>query len=256
MRSTNPALSDNTLSNVEVYSNVEPMTVQGTINKTFVLLGLLVASAAWIWSKMSVPADTLLQEQHSVLNNVGPFMTAGLIGGLVAALVTIFKKSWASITAPFYALCEGLVLGGMSAIMEMKYPGIAIQAVGLTFATMFSMLALYKSGLIKVTDRFRTGLFAATGAVCLVYLFSMILGFFGRSLPFIHDTGVVGIGFSLVVVGIAAFNLILDFDLIERAAFRRLPKYMEWYSAFALMVTLVWLYMEILRLLSKFRDRR
>jgi uncharacterized YccA/Bax inhibitor family protein len=184
-----------------------------------------------------------------------PFMIGGLIGGLVLALVTVFKKEWAGFTAPGYAVCEGLVLGALSAIFELQYPGIVMQAVALTFGTLFCLLMAYKTQIIRVTEKFRLGVFVATAAIALVYLVSIVLGFFHIQVPFMVGSGLVSIGFSLFVVGIAALNLVLDFDMIERGAEAGAPKYMEWYGAFGLMVTLVWLYMEILRLLAKLRGR-
>jgi len=179
----------------------------------------------------------------------------GLIGGLVMALATMFKRKWAGITAPLYALLQGLVLGGISAIFEAQYPGIVIQAVGLTFGTLGVLLFAYKSGLIKPTENFRLMIVAATGGIAILYLISFVMGFFGSSIGFIHSNGLFGIGFSLFVVAIAALNLVLDFDFIETAADEGAPKYMEWFGAFSLMVTLIWLYLEILRLLAKLRSR-
>jgi uncharacterized YccA/Bax inhibitor family protein len=172
------------------------------------------------------------------------------------ALVTIFKQNWSPVTAPIYALLEGFVIGGLSAMLEQQFHGIAMQAAGLTFGTLFCLLLAYSSGMIRVSENFKMGVVAATGGIMLVYLASMILGFFGHTIPYIHDSGPIGIGFSLLVVGVAAMNLVLDFDLIKSAAERGAPKYMEWYGAFALMVTLIWLYIEMLRLLSKLRSRR
>jgi uncharacterized YccA/Bax inhibitor family protein len=183
-------------------------------------------------------------------------MLGGMIGGLVVALITIFKKTAAPVTTPLYGALEGLLLGGLSATFEARYPGIVIQAVALTFGTLFALLAAYKSKMIAVTENFRLGLTAATGAICLVYLVGLVLSFFGIRIPLIHESGPVGILFSLFVVGVAAFNLVLDFDFIERGAESGAPKYMEWYAAFGLIVTLVWLYLEILRLLAKLQDRR
>jgi len=182
-------------------------------------------------------------------------LVAGGIGGFIVAMVTIFKKEWSPVTAPIYALLEGLVLGGASAMMEMRFHGIAIQAVSLTFGTLIAMLIGYRSGLIKVTDKLRLGIVAATGGIAVFYFLQFILGFFGVHFTSINGSGPIGIGFSLVVVVVAAMNLVLDFDLIENGARYGAPKYMEWYSAFALMITLIWLYFEILRLLSKFRSR-
>jgi uncharacterized YccA/Bax inhibitor family protein len=168
----------------------------------------------------------------------------------------VFKKEWAAFTAPVYALLEGLFLGGFSAIMELRFPGIAIEAVALTFGTCLVMLLAYRSGLIRPTQKFMIGIVAATGGIALVYFASMILGFFHIQIPGIFGSGPIGILFSLVVVVIAALNLILDFSVIEDGARMGAPKYMEWYSAFGLMVTLVWLYLEMVRLLAKLRDRR
>jgi uncharacterized YccA/Bax inhibitor family protein len=187
---------------------------------------------------------------------VMPWMIGGAIGGFIVALITVFKKTWSPITAPIYALLEGLFIGGISSIFEAKYPGIVIQAVGLTFGTLFGLLVAYKTGFIKATENFKLGVVAATGGIALIYFVSFILGFFGVGVPFIHESGLMGIGFSLFVVVIAALNLVLDFDFIEHGAEHGAPKYMEWYAAFGLMVTLVWLYIEILRLLAKLRDRR
>ena len=179
-----------------------------------------------------------------------------LVGGLIAALVTVFKPTAAPITTPLYAAFEGLLLGGLSLVFEARYPGIVINAVGLTFGTLAVLLLAYSSGLIRPSENFKLGVVAATGAVALLYLVSMVLGFFGKTVPFIHDSGPIGIGFSLFVVGLAALNLVLDFDFIERGAAAGAPKYMEWFGAFGLLVTLVWLYIEILRLLAKLQDRR
>jgi uncharacterized YccA/Bax inhibitor family protein len=169
--------------------------------------------------------------------------------------VTVFKKKWSAVTAPAYALLEGLFLGGISAAFEAKFPGIVIQAVALTFGTLFALLIAYRSGLIKPTENFKLGIFAATGGIALFYLVSMVLGFFHVNVPLINSSSPLGIGFSVVVVIIAALNLVLDFDFIEKGSQMGAPKYMEWYAGFGLLVTLVWLYVEILRLLSKLRSR-
>jgi len=183
-------------------------------------------------------------------------MMGGVFGGFIVALVTIFKPNWAPLTAPVYALLEGLALGGISAVFERTYPGVAIQAVGLTFGTLFVMLLAYKTGMIRATQGFKLGVIAATGGIALLYLVEMVLGgFFHIQVPAINGSGAVGIGFSLFVVVIAALNLVLDFDMIETGARNGAPKYMEWYGAFGLMVTLIWLYLEILRLLAKARRR-
>ncbi len=170
-------------------------------------------------------------------------------------MVTIFKKEWAPVTSPIYALLEGLVLGGISAVTNARYPGIGIEAVALTFGTLFVLLLAYSSGLIKVTDKLRLGIVAATGGIAVFYLLEMVLSFFGVHFATINGNGLIGIGFSVVVVIVAALNLVLDFDFIETGVKVGAPKYMEWYGAFGIMVTLVWLYLEILRLLSKLRSR-
>jgi uncharacterized YccA/Bax inhibitor family protein len=248
MRTSNPALNSKAFAGLAPAA--ETMSIQGTVNKTLILLLLVCVSAAWIWSRyFNAP------EPSQALADISLWMFGGLFGGLVMALVTIFKKSWAGITAPIYALLEGLFLGGISATFEAQYPGIVVQAVGLTFGTLFCLLVAYTSRMIKVTQNFRLGVVAATGGIALLYLASMVLGFFGINIPYIHQSGLIGIGFSLFVVVIAALNLVLDFDFIENAAAQGAPKYMEWYGAFGLIVTLVWLYLEILRLLSKLRSR-
>ena len=222
------------------------MTIQGTVNKTALLLLLVLFSSSWTWNLYFSAGDPAV---------VMPWVFGGLIGGFIVALITVFKKQWAVLTAPIYSLLEGLALGGISAIFEARFPGIVIQAVGLTFGTLFCLLMAYKSGMIKVTENFKLGVVAATGAIALFYVVSLLLGMFGISIPFIHGSGIIGIGFSLFVVAIAALNLVLDFDFIENGAARGAPQYMEWYAAFGLIVTLVWLYIEILRLLSKLRSR-
>jgi uncharacterized YccA/Bax inhibitor family protein len=248
MRTANPALNSKTF---QEYSSragvVDSMTIQGTVNKSAILLCFLLLSAGWTWNMFYTSGNPAA---------VMPWMIGGAIGGLVVALITVFKKTAAPITAPIYALLEGLFIGGFSSIFEAQYPGIVIQAVGLTFGTLFALLFAYKSGLIKATENFRLGVVAATGSVMLIYVASIVLGFFGIRVPFIHDSGPLGILFSLVVVVIAALNLVLDFDFIEHGAEHGAPKFMEWYAAFGLMVTLVWLYIEMLRLLAKLRSRR
>jgi len=224
----------------------EAMTLQGTVNKTGFLLLCVVAAAAWTWGLAHPPAP-----EAAV-----PWMIGGIFGGFIVALVTIFKQNWAPLTAPIYALLEGLALGGISAMFERTYPGVAVQAVGLTFGTLFVMLLAYKTGMIRATQGFKLGVIAATGGVALLYIVEMVLGgFFHMQVPAINGSGAVGIGFSLFVVIVAALNLVLDFDMIESGVQGGAPKYMEWYGAFGLMVTLIWLYLEILRLLGKARRR-
>ena len=251
MRSGNPALKDSTfldLGSGTVVSRAAggAMTLNGTVGKTAILLVLAVMTAAFAWSKVAITPDGMTG---------GLYVWGGLIGGFILAMVTIFKKEWAPVTAPMYALVEGLFLGGISAVFEARYPGIAFQAVLLTFGTLFALLMSYRSGLIKATENFKMGVVAATGGIALVYLATIVLGFFGVEIPMIHGNGIVGIGFSLFVVAIAALNLVLDFDFIETGVERGAPKYMEWYGAFGLMITLVWLYIEFLRMLSKVQSR-
>jgi len=252
MKTSNPALSENTFRNLSsaqyggVIDETTRMTLTGTVNKTGILLLCVLATAAWTWR--------LFLQSHDMAD-VTPWMLIGVFGGLIFAMVTIFKKEWSPITAPIYALLEGLVLGGLSALMELHYPGIAIQAVGLTFGTLFVLLLAYRSGMIQVTQKFRLGVVAATGGIMVFYLLQMLMGFFGFQFTSINGSGPIGIGFSLIVVAVAALNLVLDFDFIERGVQYGAPKYMEWYGAFGIIVTLVWLYLEMLRLLSKLRSR-
>jgi len=256
MRTGNPALNDKTFENFGVFrrdaaAEQAPsgvMTINGTAQKTMFLLLLASGTACFTWSKTFAAVEA---NSAAAL----PWAFGGAIVGLITALVICFKHTWAPTLAPVYALAEGLFLGGVSASFEAQYPGIVIQAVGGTFGTLAGLLLAYQSGLIRATENFKLGIVAATGGICLVYLISMIGGFFGFPIPYIHAAGPVGIAFSLFVVVIAALNLVLDFDFIEQAAERGAPKYLEWYGAFALMVTLVWLYMEILRLLAKLRSR-
>lgn len=251
MRSGNPALKDSTFldlgSGTVVRGDAGVMTLNGAVNKTAFLLVLTLAAALYPWS---------LYFANAADPTVRTLAIAGALGGLVVALVTVFKKTWAPITAPLYALLEGLFVGGISAFAEARFPGIVMQAVALTFGTMGALLLAYRSGLIRASENFRLGVFAATGAIALLYLVNMGMRLFGfEGMAFIHESGTMGIVFSLVVVTIAALNLVLDFDFIESGVEARAPKYMEWYAAFGLLVTLVWLYIEILRLLMKLQSR-
>jgi uncharacterized YccA/Bax inhibitor family protein len=255
MKTSNPALSDKTFRDLSggqygglggLVDAANRMTLSGTVNKTGVLLICALATAGWTWHLFMQSRD---------MTDVMPLMLVGMFGGLIFGLVTSFKKEWSPVTAPIYALLEGLLLGGLSAVMDLRYPGIGIQAVSLTFGTLFVLLLAYRSGLIKVTQKFRLGVIAATGGIFVFYLMQMLLGFFGIRFVSINGSGIIGIGFSLVVVAVAALNLVLDFDFIEQGVQAGAPKYMEWYGAFGIMVTLVWLYIEILRLLSKMRSR-
>jgi uncharacterized YccA/Bax inhibitor family protein len=244
----NPVLNEKAFQRADqlVGASEEAMSLEGTVNKTAFLLLLVAAGAAWVWTRYFQSLDPAV---------IMPYMVAGLIVGLVAALVTIFLPAWARISAPVYAAAQGLALGGISAFYEQRLHGIVFQAIGLTFGVLAVMLLAYRSGLIKVTDRFRMIVVAATGGIALLYFASIVLSFFGVTVPFIHQGGTFGIVFSLVVVGIAAANLALDFDFIQRGVEHGAPKLMEWYAAFGVMVTLIWLYLEILRLLSKLRRR-
>ena len=248
-RSGNPMFRSNAFqpdATFDETDSTQRMTLAGAINKTGILLVLCLVSAGYVWNQFF---------QSSEPPAVNGLMMLGLLGGLAMAMVTIFKRQWAGLTAPAYALLQGLALGGISAMFELQYPGIVIQAVGLTFGTLAMLLLAYKTGLIKPTENFRLMIVAATGGIALLYLVSFVMGFFGSSVGFIHSNGLFGIGFSLFVVAIAALNLVLDFDFIEAGAEQGAPRYMEWYGAFSLMVTLVWLYLEILRLLAKLRSR-
>ena len=217
----------------------QKMTLEGTVNKTGILLLLCFATAAVSWN---IPNPIL--------------MFTGMGVGLIAAIITIFKPTMASSTAPVYALAQGLFLGGITVMFEAQYPGIAIQAIGLTFGTLASLLVCYKTGIIKPTENFRLMIVSATAGIALLYMVNILMTMFGggSGIGFIHSNGIMGIGFSLFVVGIAALNLVLDFDFIEQGSENGLPKHMEWFGAFSLMVTLVWLYLEILRLLAKIRS--
>tara|TARA_B100001250_G_C19797950_1_gene789677 strand:- start:1213 stop:1941 length:729 start_codon:yes stop_codon:yes gene_type:complete len=237
-RSGNPALKANTFKNNPVIGT-DTMTIDGTVNKTSICLLIMFFTAFYTW------------------NNQSPgLMIVGVFGGLVAALITIFKKHLAPKTVPVYAALEGLFLGGVSSIFEQMYPGIASQAIFITFGILGALLMAYKSKLIKPTENFKLGIFAATGGIALIYFVNFIMSFFGGSIPLISSNSNYGIIFSVAVVIIAALNLVLDFDFIEQGAENGAPKYMEWYGAFGLLVTLIWLYLEILRLLAKLQSRR
>jgi uncharacterized YccA/Bax inhibitor family protein len=244
-RSGNPALGEKTF-NVRRLAGEGTMTLEGTVNKTGISLLILLTTAALTWNGL-IPSVVLM-----------PALILSLFAGLVIGLVIYFKPAVAPITTPIYAALKGVLLATISMHFEARSPGIAINAVGLTFGTLAALLLAYRSGLIRATENFKLGVVAATGGIFVLYLVSMVMGFFGRSIPFIHDSTPIGIGFSVFVVILAALNLVLDFDFIERGAAQGAPKYMEWYGAFGLLVTLVWLYLEMLRLLAKLqgRDRR
>jgi uncharacterized YccA/Bax inhibitor family protein len=247
MQSSNPTLNERTFGAARVGIGEPTMTIQGTVNKTFILLAVLVVTAMWTWSKTTDPSSA---------GSLKIIFYGSMFAGLILGVVTSFKPTWSPITAPIYAAFEGMFLGILSAYYEIRFPGIVMQAVGLTFAVTFAMLMGYKAGWLQATPGLRKGLMIAMGGIFLFYMVIMIAGFFGIHAPgFINGGGPLGIVFSLFVVGIASMSLILDFDIIESGAREGLAKYMEWYGAFALMVTLVWLYMEIIRLLSKINRR-
>lgn len=253
MRTANPALNDNTFTRARGadYSG-HSMTLEGTVNKTGILLMIIIAGAAFTWQQYMAKSEM-----------VNLWMIGGLIGGLVMGLVTSFNPKIAMYTAPLYALAEGLFLGAFSAFAQTMVEAktgnptpIVMQAVCLTFGVLFALLFIYRMGIIKATENFKLGVAAATGGIFVLYMVSLVMSFFGAGIPFIHEGGAIGIGFSVFVVVIASLNLVLDFDFIENGAESGAPKYMEWYGAFGLVVTLVWLYIEILRLLMKLNSRR
>lgn len=254
MRSGNPALKDSTFLDLGtgtlVRGSSEAMSLNGTVNKTALLLVVTLAAAMFTW------AQTAAAIAAGNPGAIMPWVLGGAIGGFVVALVTVFKKQWAPVTAPAYAVLEGLFLGAVSAMFELRYPGIVMQAVGLTFGTLAALLLAYRSGLIKATENFKLGVVAATGGIMLLYLINIGMRLFGfEGMGFIHEGSTIGILFSVGVVIVAALNLVLDFDFIENGVEQGAPKYMEWYAAFGLLVTLIWLYLEILRLLSKLQSR-
>ena len=245
-RSGNPGLNDNTFARVPRVGFGQPvMTVQGTVNKSFLLLVVMMVCALWPWMQVSA----------GNAQAVSGLMTLGLIGGFVLALIISFKPATAPYLAVPYAALEGVVLGALSAIFEQRYPGIAIQAIGGTFAVSLVMLVLYRARIIRVTDRLRAVVMGAMIGIVLLYVGAWILSFFHMVVPFINSGGPLGIAFSVLVIGVAAFMLTLDFDMIERGAAGGAPQYMEWYGAFGLMVTLVWMYVEMLRLMAKLQQR-
>ena len=240
-RSGNPALTKNTFNNSSVDHADNVMTLDGTVNKTALSLLILMGCAFYTFT-----------------NNNTNFIWMGIIAGTILALATIFKKDWAPYTVPFYAAFEGLALGGISTIYAHMYTGIVQQAIFLTFGIFLALLFAYKTQIIKATENFKLGVFAATGGIFFFYLISLILSFFGSEISILNPTngGLMSIGFSIFVVIIASLNLVLDFDFIEHGAEIGAPKYMEWYGAFGLLVTLIWLYLEILKLLAKLYSNR
>ena len=249
-KSGNPTLAENKFrsTTITTITDENAMTIKGTLNKFGFMLLMLMGSAFYSW-----------KEADNAGANVMPLILGGAIGGLVIAIILMFKKEWAPYLAPLYALLEGLFIGAVSSFFNQAYPGIVMQAVGLTFSVGIGMYFLYAMRIIRATEKFKSVLITATVGIALFYFAIMILRMFNvnidETMPFVNDSSMYGIGFSLLIVAIAALNLILDFDMIEQGAEMGAPKYMEWYGAFGLMVTFVWLYMEILRLLSKFSSR-
>ena len=247
LRSGNPALTKNTFSNFTI-ETAQKMTLEGTVNKTIISLLILMIFASYTW-----------RTWHP--DNGSTLMYLGMFGGFILALITIFKPTWSPITVPIYAALKGLALGIISKIYDsyIGYPGIVEQAIFLTFGILGCLLFAYKTRMIKPTENFKLGVFAATAGIGVVYLISFLMSIFGGDgLPVMNpsNTSMLSIGFSLFVVVIASLNLVMDFDFIEQGAANGAPKYMEWYGAFGLLVTLIWLYLEILRLLAKLSSRR
>jgi len=242
-RSGNPTLNDKTFERAGQFSDLNRMTIGGTVNKAFITLIILLASAFSTWMMFFDG------------KNVVPFAIGGAVAGLIIAIILAFKPAISPYLVPIYALCEGFFLGAISATYETLYYGITLQAALLTMGVFLALLLAYKTRIIKATENFKLGVFAATGGVALLYLLSIVLRWFGIQIPYLHDSTPIGIGISVVIVIIAALNLVLDFDFIENGAQNGAPKYMEWYGAFGLMVTLVWLYLELLRLIAKIWSR-
>ena len=245
MRTANPALKDDTFRGARAAPGEAAMSLQGTATKSLLLVLLTVFAASFTWRAVAA----------GNLGIVGPATLVGGIGGFVVALVTMFKPRLSPYTGPLYAVLEGLLLGGVSALYNARFAGLPLQAVALTFGVFVALLVVYRTGLVRATENFRLGIFAATGGIMLMYLLSFVLRMFGVPMAFLHDSSPLSIGISLVVVVVAALNLVLDFDFIERGVESGAPKVMEWYAAFGLLVTLVWLYLEMLRLLSKLQGR-
>ncbi|QDU80339.1 Bax inhibitor 1 like protein [Polystyrenella longa] len=256
LRSSNPVFTSDQFSDTfsRGIASTDTMTVKGTAIKTSFLVLIVVAAGAVPW--------TLIDPMEGLNANMGiamPWMIGGIVASLVMGLVIFFSPRQAPWAAPVYAIAEGFFVGAVSAWVQAQYlavaPGIVFQAVCLTFGTLFAMMTAYNMGLIRATEKFKTGMYAAVGAVALVYLTTFVLHLFGSTVPYIHRSGPIGIGFSVIVVIIAALCLVLDFDFIEKGAEHGAPKYMEWYGAYGLLVTLVWLYIEILKLLMKLTSR-
>ena len=242
-RTSNPALNSNTFKNTTNNNSLfldKTMTIKGTVDKTALSLVLLILAGYYSYSP-----------------DMTSMILVGSIGGLLVAILTIFKKEWAPVTVPIYAILEGLALGSVSYLYNTQYEGIIIQAISLTVLILFSMLFAYRTKIIKPTENFKLGVFAATGGVALLYIINFIMSFFGEGISLLstQNSSMMSIGLSLAIIVIASLNLVIDFDFIEEGAEKGAPKYMEWYGAFGLLVTLIWLYLEILRMLAKFRNK-
>ncbi len=250
MSSSNPVLGDRLFDTIQTTKNINnQMTVDGSIHKSLFLVAITIFSAAWVWSGFDQNLNPFSSENSLCLIYYGLIFTT-----LILCLVICFIPTAAPMLSPIYALHEGATIGIFSSYLEYQYPGIVAQGIGCTLATFTGMLLAYRTGLIKATERFTAVVVSATVGICLIYLVSYILELFGLEIPFIHESSPIGIAFSLFVTGIAALNLILDFDFIEKGSEAGLPKYMEWYAAFGLLVTLIWLYVEMIILLAKLRS--
>ena len=247
-KSGNPTLNEKMFEKTIQVGEVDTMTERGTLNKFGFLMIMVIASASFTWSAFAQGKD------------VFGWVIGAAIVGFILALVICFKPKWSGYLAPAYGLVEGVFVGGISAYYNYAFaeqaPGIVMQAVGLTFGVVIAMYLLYRFGIIKATQKFKTIIFTATAGIAVFYLLAFILRFFGIQMPLIHESTGIGIAFSFFVVAIAALNLILDFDMIENGVRMGAPKFMEWFGAFGLLVTIVWLYIEILRLLGKFAGRK
>lgn len=243
-KSGNPALNNKTFDNLQVVSDSSVMTLDGVAAKSLLLLTLCVGSGVMGWRFASLQNELL-----------GPILMGSLVGAFIVALITIFKKTVSPYTAPLYAILEGFLLGAISQLFEAQYSGIVLQALLLTGGIFVTMLCLYLFRVIRATENFKLGVASATGGIALYYVTNFVISFFGKDLPLINSNSGWGIGFTVLVIIIAAMNLVIDFDFIEQGVNKKAPKYMEWYSSFGLLVTVVWLYLEILRLLAKGRSR-
>lgn len=244
-RSGNPTLNEDTFKNSRTTAgwSANAMTIDGAVNKSFILLVLLMGGAVVSWSRYNAGSDVM------------PYVIGSVIAGFVLSLIISFKPTSSPYLAPIYAVLEGIFLGALSAQFESFHHGITMQAALLTVGVFLAMLFAYKTRMIKATENFKLGVFSATAGIALVYLINFVLGFFDLQVPYLNSNDWIGIGISLIIVGVAALNLVLDFDFIEQGARQGAPKYMEWYGAFGLLVTLVWLYIEMIRLLAKIYSR-